>query len=145
MTLRHSPYGFGLLAAFCCGAAMAQSGPSPVGTWHSGLITNPRHKVAGVPPVSDTVELTVTNVEADQRVSGRFIAFEQNTGMPSLPLCRSGPVSGTFDGAALKMITQATRLCPERVFDLRMEDGKLAGKYKHEVSGFLDVTFTRKP
>ena len=139
MTLRNSAYRFGLLAALCWGAALAQPGPSPVGTWRSGLISN------NLPRVSDTVELTVSKVQADQRVSGRFVAFETNWGMPSAAGCRSGPVSGTFDGAALKVVSQATNLCPERVFDLRMEDEKLAGKYKGEVGGFLDVTFTRKP
>ena len=139
MALRNSAYRFGFLAALCWGAAMAQPGPSPVGTWRSGLISN------ALPRVSDTVELTVSKVEADQRVSGRFVAFETNWGMPSVPSCRSGPVSGTFDGAALKVVSQATNLCPERVFDLRMEDEKLSGKYKGEVGGFLDATFTRKP
>lgn len=145
MTRRNSAYRFGLLAALCWGAALAQSGPSPVGTWRSGLISNEAQKVSGLPRVSDTVELTVSKVEADQRVSGRFVAFETNWGMPSLPRCRSGPVSGTFDGAALKVVTQATNMCPERVFDLRLQDDRLAGKYKGEVGGFLDATFTRKP
>jgi hypothetical protein len=139
MTLRNSAYRFGFLAALCWGAALAQQGPSPVGTWRSGLISNE------LPRVSDTVELTVSKVEADQRVSGRFAAFETNWGMPSVPACRNGPVSGTFDGATLKVVSQATSMCPERVFDLRMENERLAGKYKGEVGGFLDVTFTRKP
>jgi hypothetical protein len=139
MTHRSSAYRFGLLAALCWGAAVAQSGPSPVGTWRSGLISN------NLPRVSDTVELTVSKVEADQRVSGRFVAFETNWGMPSLPVCRSGPVAGTFDGAALKMVSQASNMRPERVFGLRLQDDKLAGRYKGEVGGFLDATFTRKP
>lgn len=139
MTLRHSAYGFGLLAALCCNAALAQPGPSLIGTWRSALISN------ALPRVSDTVELTVSKVEPDLRVSGRFVAFETNWGMPSLPVCRSGPVSGTFDGATLKLASQATRTCPERTFDLRIEDEKLTGKYKGEVGGVLDATFTRKP
>lgn len=144
MTFRNSAHRLGFLAALCCGAVLAQpAGPSPVGTWRSDLIEKPPS--GGLARVSDTVELTVSNVESDQRVSGRFVAFETNWGMPSMPGCRSGAVSGTFDGTALKLVSQATNLCPERVFDLRMEDEKLAGKYKREVHGFLDVTFRRKP
>jgi hypothetical protein len=144
MTHRNSAYRFGFLAAaLFWGAALAQPGSSPVGTWRSDMIE--KLPSGGLPGVNDTVELTVSKVEADQRVSGRFVAFETNWGMPSAPGCRSGPVSGTFDGTALKVVSKATNLCPERVFDLRMEDEKLAGKYKREVHGFLDVTFRRKP
>lgn len=144
MTLPNSAYRFGLLAAaLCWGAALAQSGPSPVGTWRSDMIE--KAPSGGLPRVNDTVELTVSKVEAGQRVSGSFVAFETNWGMGSLSGCRSGPVAGTFDGAALKLVTQATNLCPERVFELRMENDTLAGKYKREVVGFLDVTFRRKP
>ncbi|MCM2251576.1 MAG: hypothetical protein NDJ19_04370 [Ramlibacter sp.] len=144
MKLRNSVCRFGFLAAaLCWGAALAQSGTSPVGTWRSDMIEKPPS--GGLARVNDTVELTVSKVEADQRVSGNFVAFETNWGMPTVPGCRRGPVSGTFDGTALKLVTQATSLCPERVFDLRVEDEKLTGKYKREVVGFLDVTFTRKP
>lgn len=144
MTFRNLAYRTGLLAAVLCwGAALAQSGPSPVGTWRSDMIE--KAPSGGLPRVNDTVELTVSKVEADQRVSGSFVAFETNWGMGSVGGCRSGSVSGTFDGAALKLVTQATNLCPERVFDLKLNDDKLAGRYKREVVGFLDVTFRRKP
>lgn len=54
-------------------------------------------------------------------------------------------MSGTFDGATLKLASQATGICPERTFGLRMEDEKLAGRYRGEAGGLLDATFTRKP
>lgn len=137
MTLRKSMYRFGLLALLCS-AATANPGTSPVGTWSSGRIET------SAPPWIDPVDLIVTNVEADRRVSGRFLTFPATDGRPRIPGCRGGDVSGTFDGVMLKVAYRATSLCEERVFELKMEGERLVGKYKDDLGRLIDVTLTRK-
>ena len=139
MTLRNSAYRFGFVALLSCGAAIAQTGPSPIGTWRSGQLTPPGG------PGTASVELTVGKVEPDQRASGRFVVYSSGMGGIGFYGCQSGPVSGTFDGAALKVGSPETNLCPERLFDLKLEGEQLAGKYKGAGGRFIDVAFTRQP
>lgn len=137
MTLRICLFRFGLVAVLSSGAAIAQTGPSSIGTWRTGIA------MPGGPGTA-SVELTVGKVEPDQRASGRFVVYSSGMGGLGFYGCQSGPVSGTFDGAALKVASPETNLCPERVFDLKLEGEQLAGKYKGAVGQFIDVAFTRQ-
>lgn len=137
MTLRQCMLGCGFAAALTCGAAMAQPAAAALGTWRA-----PTTVIAGSPfPVS--LQLTVEKVEADQRVTGRFIVLGSTAG-PGQFHCPIAPVSGTFDGTALKVASPATNLCPERVFDGKLEGEQLTGKYKGPFPGWVELTFTRQ-
>ncbi|MBI5276621.1 MAG: hypothetical protein HY854_09190 [Burkholderiales bacterium] len=137
MTLRNCLIRFGVVAALACGAAIAQTALSPIGTWRSAGIILP-----GAPGVA-SVELTVSRVEPDQRASGRFVVYASGMSGTGSYGCDNGSVSGTFDGTTLKVASRETNLCPERVFDLKLEGGQLAGQYKGATGRSIDLAFMR--
>ncbi|MBI5275600.1 MAG: hypothetical protein HY854_04000 [Burkholderiales bacterium] len=133
MKLHNAFTRFGLVVALSQAAAIAQVANSPLGTWRSNALVSPDW------PIAATVQLTVTTAEGSA-VKGRYQIFFPVSG----GLCPTGPVSGSFDGVALKVSSTPTNVCPERVFDLKFSGASLVGTYRGQNGQPNEVTFTRQ-
>ncbi len=136
MRLHHALAPLVTAALFAPAGSFAQGPASIVGNWRSDPYEVPNWNITA------SIDLTVSELMADQRVSGSFVIRTVGSGGSGLT-CMTGPVSGHFDGVALKLASKATNLCSERVWDMKLADNRLSGTYRGG-AGEAAVVFRRR-
>ncbi|MBC5766250.1 hypothetical protein [Ramlibacter albus] len=118
-------------------AAFAQT--SPVGSWKSATVNNPHW-----PSHNTTVLLTINDLGADQRVTGRFSVNSPGASGGGGYNCPTGTVSGTFDGTVLKVASKGSNLCAERNWEMKVSGDEMSGTYRGQDGNEIPMTYTRR-
>lgn len=137
MRLHHALAPIVAAALFAPAGSFAQGPASIIGTWRSDPYTFPTWNISG------SIELKVSELTADQRVSGSFTIYIVGSGGSGLT-CLTGPVSGHFDGVALKVASKASNLCAERVWDMKLTENVLSGTYRGGSGEAAVLAFKRR-
>ena len=138
MKLRNAIFSLGMVVMMSHVAALAQGGPSVVGKWRSATINNPNW------PLTSSVLLTISEVDASQRASGRFSVNTPGASGGGAYTCPNGTVAGTFDGVVLSVASKGSNLCPERVWNMKLQGEELTGTYRGLDGNEIPMTFTRR-